>query len=338
MKNISDLKKIASQNFQTIEEAKEILSDFSNKQETLRFGDCQIDEDLNIVNGKTIETSFEGLKSISKALQIPFYFSERIPADLFIDNANRLFKENSEKYLNVFVSNKNNYVVDSTIRNSAFNGDLIFDIFKDTDFKIAPHSYITENRINVKSYLDMPELNVEPKPGDLTQFGTNINFNWLIKKNPKIETYSHTLACTNGAIYKTAKFIINQDFRTQLQKFLKYSTNIAHKLTKSSSVMIPYNKFVENYKQIRGIFGNESAERIFISNEDEIKKMSKYIKKLKDEDNFALLNFVWPLTDHNYYDIFYNATHEAHNNRNLNKEKSDFLQRWSGKLIVNEIN
>ena len=51
-----------------------------------------------------------------------------------------------------------------------------------------------------------------------------------------------------------------------------------------------------------------------------------YLKKME--------NYEMPHTNKNFYDIFYNATFEA-NKQNL--DKSDFLQKFSGNMIINEI-
>lgn len=348
MKKISDLRRVESKNFSSLDEAESIFKEYDNVVHLFKTKDCCIDDNLNLVtpNG-TFENSFDGLKSISKNLRIPFRFSEMIPSDLLQENVNRLFQENENSGISICISKKNNYIVDAfKNKRSDFDHKNILDILrKNTNFKIDEKSRISENQINIKTYADLPMFKVAPRVGDTTQFGTDLKFKWLIRKSPAIRLYSHTLSCTNGATFQKLHFNLKENFESQFQKFMYKSNELIEKFKLSNRVFVPFNEFISGYRTIKSIAGEENSNKIFETNKDVIKNMSKIVRKINKsqfEDNDLKLfespvitasqnqKVEYPLTEKSYYDLFYNITEFANKS-----EQMEYLQRYSGQLIEN---
>lgn len=336
-----DLPKIENKICESYSEAIDIMNgDYKFKTISTHANVCSINDDLDICihDIPKFKTSFEGMERLTKILKIPFNFSVNIPKDLLIENVNRLLQEKRDNNIDFLVSEKNNYLVDAGIKkHNLISFDKIQEILSKHEFNPLEDIWISENGLNFKSVSE--KITATPKVGNLTQFGLNLNYNWVLNTIPKIQACSYTLVCSNGAIYptKTGKiFNKDDDFYYDLQHFLKSSQSTIAKLDKADTQLLNLNDFRNSYSFVKSVAGEFSANNALDTNKDVIKLISKNIKNIEEIHNATnpMGEIIYPDWDKTIYDAFSGITKIAHTT-GLDRGSQLKLELFSGRLIEN---
>lgn len=325
---------ITTQNFKTLEELKEAV--ISTKYDYLQIpsNSLKLEESGKLsYKGGSTEIMMEGVRNLAKGLKIPDPFANRIPFDLLQNNIKRLGEELDKRVTLVL---HDGVIINGIVDEYQAIPTLpLLEPFEGSDINRIEFSHLG---LSIQTLSHNNEWTSEPKVGDITRLGVNLNLSETGFINPVANSLLYTLVCSNGAIlprvfgqiriklnnFNIEPTALTEKFQRQLNQLFSQTGRLKANLEKMPNTLLTFKKLNSLVKKVSRVTDPDTALEVFEIDEDErseIKLKSKNYEEAYEESEI------------NYYKAYSKITNIANNYKSTTRKR---LQITAGKLLTAE--
>lgn len=282
------------------------------------FHDVSVNKEGVRIGKKQYGLKESGLSSLLGRIRMPVDYAYRIPDDMFIDDVNRLIKENHNGEITANIQGGNVRAIHSGKYLPITNAEIIDSFqFKDFNPKVK-RIHISDEYMSLA--LTNPNKRVKVKVGDEIEFGFELNNSETGFKRFSLNEYIYRLICTNGAVA--------EDTQSSVSKIhLGGSDNFDLK-----EYLICAQNFLENGAKVYAKAFEKMKDSKYTDRE--LERLGTDIRfSLGKKDAVDLVDR-WLDKDLSVYDVYNDVTEIAHTTERLTFEKRQKLEKVGGKILA----